>query len=92
MGANMESRAKSLPDESIYGPGPRCAQPDEIWNAQRGDGLEKALLLATLLHSRQPSEELTVETDGRTARLLFASHEHLFPTTNPSPFTATWPL
>ena len=83
---------QSLPDESIYGPGPRCAQPDESWNSQRGDGLEKAFLLAALLHSRAPEESLTLETDGRTARLRVGTSEHLFPTANPSTFTATWPV
>ena len=90
--ADLPALVRALPDESIYASGPRCAQPDEVWNAQRGDGLEKAILLAALLHSRAPSEEITLETDGRTARLRFGSAEHLFPTTNPSPFTASWPL
>ena len=33
-----------LPGESIYGEPSRIAQPDEVWNYQRGDGLEKAPL------------------------------------------------
>ena len=30
----------------------RIAQPDEVWNYQRGDGLEKAICLANILKSR----------------------------------------
>ena len=90
--ADLPALVRSLPDESIYGPGPRTAQPDETWNAQRGDGLEKALLLAALLHARAPSEELTLETDGCTARLRFGAHEHLFPSTNSATFSASWPV
>ena len=32
---------EEMPNESIYD-GARAAQPDEIWNYQRGDGLEKS--------------------------------------------------
>ena len=35
----------AIPDESIYD-GQRLAQPDEVWNFRRGDGIEKAFLLA----------------------------------------------
>jgi hypothetical protein len=38
-----------LPDESIYD-GKRLALPDEVWNFRRGDGIEKALLLASYIH------------------------------------------
>ena len=90
--SDLPALIQSLPDESIYGPGPRCAQPDESWNSQRCDGLEKAFLLASLLHSRAPEESLALETDGHTARLRVGTSEHLFPTSNPSTFTATWPV
>ena len=90
--SDLPALIQSLPDESIYGPGPRCAQPDESWNSQRGDGLEKAFLLAALLHSRAPEDPLTLENDGRIACLRVGTSEHLFPTANPSTFTATWPV
>jgi len=65
---------KDLAHESIYD-GQRLAQPDEVWNFQTGDGVEKAILLANILHARHPDEkiELSVqpdhvelETTGRT--------------------------
>ena len=37
-----------MPDESIYD-GKRLALPDEVWNFRRGDGIEKALLLADFI-------------------------------------------
>ena len=49
---------KVLPNESIYD-ATRVAQPDEVWNYQRGDGLECALTLATCLRARDPSIALS---------------------------------
>jgi len=53
-----------LGSESIYD-GPRLAQPDEVWNFQTGDGLEKAILLVNVWKSRYPDDqvELTVQPD-----------------------------
>jgi hypothetical protein len=56
--------------ESIYD-GPRLAQPDEVWNYQTGDGLEKAVLLANVWRKRYPEEniELTVQPEGVELKL-----------------------
>lgn len=40
------------PNESIYDGASRMAQPDEVWNYRRGDGFEKALLVANVLRGR----------------------------------------
>jgi hypothetical protein len=42
------------------------AQPDEAWNFQRGDGLEKAFCLAAILKARHPDAALSLDcrTDG----------------------------
>ncbi len=37
-----------LPDDSVYSD-VRLAQPDEVWNFKRGDGIEKAILLANII-------------------------------------------
>ncbi len=42
----------ALDNHSIYDDPGRLAQPDEVWNFQRGDGMERAVLLATLLRAR----------------------------------------
>ncbi len=60
---------REMPDMSIYdGPG-RLAQPDEVWNYGRGDGLEKAVLLANILHSRIPDEGMVIEVSPDRACL-----------------------
>ena len=38
--------------ESIYDGATRLAQPDEVWNFRRGDGFEKALMVANILRGR----------------------------------------
>jgi hypothetical protein len=58
---DLRQKIESMPDESIYdGPG-RLSQPDEVWNYGHGDGLEKSVLLANILHSRMPDEEMVIE-------------------------------
>ena len=61
---------KTLPDQSIYD-GPRLAQPDEVWNFQTGDGLEKAILLCAVWRKRHPADpiELTVQPDRVDVKL-----------------------
>jgi hypothetical protein len=53
-----------LPNESIYD-GQRLAQPDEVWNFGRGDGTEKAFLLANFLYNEmdRPPLNLVIEND-----------------------------
>ncbi len=59
--SDLVRKIREMSDESIYdGPG-RLAQPDEVWNYGCGDGLEKAVLLANILHSRMPDEEVVIE-------------------------------
>ncbi len=56
-----------LETESIYEGESRLSQPDEVWNYQRGDGLEKAILLATILHQRTkcPIEIEMAQTEAK---------------------------
>ena len=56
-------RLAALGDASIYDGPSRLAQPDEVWNFGRGDGLEKCLLAANVLGG----DEIAV--DGDTAEL-----------------------
>ncbi len=66
-------RVRAMPDESIYDGDGRLAQPDEVWNYGRGDGAEKALLLANILRARHPNEPMSVSVDGRRAELRCGS-------------------
>ncbi len=43
-----------MPDQSIYDD-QRLALPDEVWNFRRGDGIEKALLLADYIIQKDNS-------------------------------------
>lgn len=56
------------PGESIYGGESRLAQPDEVWNFRRGDGFEKALLVANVLRGRGAGP-LRLTCEGGTAVL-----------------------
>lgn len=63
------ARIRSMPDTSIYDEEGRLAQPDEVWNYGRGDGVEKALLLANILKHRDPQQGLKVTIQAGRARL-----------------------
>jgi len=59
----------TLPDESIYGSG-RLAQPDEVWNFRRGDGIEKAFLLADVIVRKNPAAQIRMEIDREMVKML----------------------
>jgi hypothetical protein len=66
---DVELAVRALADESIYDETGRLAQPDEVWNYRRGDGVEKALLLANILKSRQPGTPMRLTVGGPQAVL-----------------------
>jgi len=89
--AALAQAVSDLANESIYdGPG-RLAQPDEVWNYTRGDGVEKALLLANLLRAREPEAELTISVSPDVAVLKTGSREWSFPSGKDLP-EAEWSL
>jgi hypothetical protein len=53
---------------SIY-EGIRLAQPDEVANYRRGDGLEKALLLANVIRQKFPKENIEIAVSGNSVVL-----------------------
>ena len=59
--AALLAEIEKMPDRSIYDEDGRLAQPDEVWNFKRGDGLEKALLLANVFHQRRPAEKIALD-------------------------------
>ena len=63
-------RIRSMVDESIYDEAGRLAQPDEVWNYRRGDGVEKALLLANILKSRRPDRALKLDVETGRATVI----------------------
>ncbi len=75
---DLVRKIREMPDGSIYdGPG-RLAQPDEVWNYGRADGLEKAVLLANILHSRMPDEEVVIELSPDRAWLKVGQTGYAF--------------
>ncbi|HEX7493891.1 MAG TPA: hypothetical protein VF346_06715, partial [Bacteroidales bacterium] len=69
------SLLKELPVESIY-EGNRLALPDEVWNFKRGDGIEKAFLLADFLLHKDNSAHIKIEIDNKN--ILLSSENHQF--------------
>lgn len=69
----------SFSNESIYD-GQRLALPDEVWNFRRGDGIEKALLLASVLMLRDNNATVTIETKGDKVYLVSGNYNYTFST------------
>jgi hypothetical protein len=70
-----------LPSESIYDEDGRLAQPDEVWNFARGDGAEKALLLANVLRDRHPEATLRFEVSPTSVTLNLGDKAYSFSST-----------
>jgi hypothetical protein len=71
----------SFADESIYDEPARLAQPDEIWNYKRGDGLEKAIALAAICINRQQEENVSIDiNNNKYIKLTYGKNEYLFGT------------
>lgn len=58
----------AMPDQSIYDH-QRLALPDEVWNFGRGDGIEKALLLADIILQKEKTAEVNIEIDNKNVTL-----------------------
>jgi hypothetical protein len=71
------SLLKDLPHESIYN-GNRLALPDEVWNFRRGDGIEKAFLLADFLLHKDKSSTVSIEIENKKVLLSSEGHEFHF--------------
>ena len=76
--AEMIGNVTDMPGESIYDEAGRLAQPDEVWNYGRGDGVEKAILLANLLRERRPGTRLELAVEPEQARLSIDGEEFTF--------------
>lgn len=84
-----------MDNQSIYSEN-RLAQPDEVWNFQTGDGIEKALALWDVLESRQrlgngrlllTENNVRLEYDGVVYE--FSSHKGFAPACWDMQFNAT---
>ena len=71
------SLLKELPIESIY-EGNRLALPDEVWNFRRGDGIEKAFLLADYIHHKDSTSTVSIRINNKKVILSTGGHEFHF--------------
>ncbi len=72
---------QAMPPESIYDEAGRLAQPDEVWNFGRGDGVERALLLGGIFKVRHPEVSITIEVAPDQAVLLIGALQLKFDST-----------
>ncbi len=76
----LVERIRKMADESIYDGAFRLSQPDEVWNFDRGDGLEKAILLANILKSREPDAGYSLQITEDEAVLTSGARSYSFAT------------
>jgi hypothetical protein len=69
----------TLKNKSIYDSG-RMAQPDEVWNFGRGDGSEKAFLMADAIIHIDPAAEISISMGDSAVTLEYKGHEYHFST------------
>ncbi|MFN8258117.1 MAG: hypothetical protein U0W24_20675 [Bacteroidales bacterium] len=67
----------AFPGESIYDES-RLAQPDEVWNFKRGDGIEKAILLASFILNETNPETLLLNIENEKVDLLYNDKKYEF--------------
>jgi hypothetical protein len=67
---------EQMNNTSIYD-SKRMAQPDEVANYKTGDGLEKAFLLANVIHQRSPEQNIEIISDQDEV-IVKAQNEYRF--------------
>jgi len=86
--------SQTFADVSIYDEEYRLAQPDEVWNYRRGDGLEKAVALASVYVNKKihggddgkdiiydgMADDVSIDISGRDVRLICGKDEFRFDT------------
>ena len=53
-----------MSNESIYD-GKRLAMPDEVWNFKRGDGIEKAILMANFILQNNTNQQIKIIIENK---------------------------
>jgi hypothetical protein len=59
----IAQQLQTFENESIYDIS-RLAQPDEVWNFGRGDGIEKAICLMNIIRNRYPERQMQLEKEA----------------------------
>jgi hypothetical protein len=75
--AEVFKKLKEMPNQSIYDD-KRLALPDEVWNFGRGDGVEKAILLADIIIQNNVSATITILAENKKVSLKYHHEEFDF--------------
>jgi hypothetical protein len=75
--SEVYSIIKNLDNQSIYD-GNRLALPDEVWNYQRGDGIEKAILMADFIIKKEGSFPVIIKIDHRDVTVDHHNKKYIF--------------
>ncbi len=67
----------NMDNMSIYDDN-RLALPDEVWNFKRGDGVEKAMVLADFILQKDSSSSISIEIDNKKVVLGFDGNSYGF--------------
>jgi hypothetical protein len=67
----------AMPDESIYDR-ERLALPDEVWNFKRGDGIEKAMLMADYIINNDKNGSVIIEIDNSNVTLRYCGEVYQY--------------
>lgn len=86
--AELLAFLEKLPNDSIYD-GSRLAQPDEVWNYGRGDGLERALCAASVWKKRHPETPVELKVLPEQVSLSLGDHTVTWPSSKGLTQTAT---
>lgn len=72
------NKLSAIDNISIYSESTRIAQPDEVWNFKRGDGLEKAICFINVLKNRYPDDSFKVKSINNHVYVIHGSKEFRF--------------
>lgn len=75
--ATLFETLTEMPNDSIYDQS-RLGQPDEVWNFQRGDGLEKAITFATIWKKRNEGMPIRLNCAGEKVELTLGESSYTF--------------
>lgn len=90
--ADLIATVAALTNISIYDDPGRLAQPDEVWNFLRGDGLERAVLVANVLRAQGSGGDLAITIADGLATLRRGAESVCAFETAKTPQETVWDL
>ncbi|MGM0441926.1 MAG: hypothetical protein ACQEQC_05870 [Elusimicrobiota bacterium] len=72
------SKVEEYDSESIYSSSRRLAQPDEVFNYSRGDGLEKCIMAANVIEKKDEVENVKIKIEDGKAVLIVDNSDFQF--------------